>query len=362
MTPLTELFSYEIRGSHTPYKVTDDSVVNLFQQQAYSPKIKCLFTDISTFRKLFGKFLSLTRSKHTGDHNLCSESLKVEWAYTCRQIFPNFSQLEQPLLKQATLLVYPFDEMYKPAPYRTKRRALVLRQAHCWFMYKRARLIGVSCGGFTNLLSYYSVGQGQLLTLFLFLGSKHPIHTVVTTHYKQVYLGLHSCGSQRQLLRGVNSLKASTRFWNSPLYRGGPLNHNPANNNLTDSSVAPMQGFMHYQFHQLYSLERIFVFTPLRLNLFNVSKRAKNKYSASVSAQWGVSVSQLFSAARWLEREAVELFGVQLIGMLDQRNLLLQYCETSSPLKKVYPSSGWYEVYYIPVYNTLVERFLSQSE
>ena len=54
--------------------------------------------------------------------------------------------------------------------------------------------------------------------------------------------------------------------------------------------------------------------------------------------------------------------GVQLVGMVDRRNLLLQYGETSAPLKKLYPSVGWYELYYIPVYTALVERSLSPAE
>lgn len=126
------------------------------------------------------------------------------------------------------------------------------------------------------------------------------------------------------------------------------------------SITSPIQGVIVYQFHKISSLERIFVFTPLQKKQAEV-----NSFSSELTtttSQWGVSVAQLFSCARWLEREASELFGIQLLGMVDKRNLLLQYGETSAPLKKSYPSVGWYEVYYVPIYNSLVERFISHTE
>lgn len=124
-------------------------------------------------------------------------------------------------------------------------------------------------------------------------------------------------------------------------------------NNLT-------QTFLLYHFHQISSSHRIFLFTPLTTGAHKIGQRGNNVLNKS--AQWGISISQIFSAARWLEREATELMGIQLVGMFDRRNLLLQYGETSAPLKKLYPSVGWVELYYIPVYTSLVERVLTVSE
>lgn len=126
--------------------------------------------------------------------------------------------------------------------------------------------------------------------------------------------------------------------------------------------VSSAQGFLVYQFHQISSLERIFIFTTLKSTTYWSTGDKSKKRTLDAMSPWGVSVSQLFSSARWLEREAVELFGIQLLGMFDRRNLLLQYGETSSPLKKSYPSAGWYEVYYVPTYGALVERSLTPSE
>lgn len=124
-------------------------------------------------------------------------------------------------------------------------------------------------------------------------------------------------------------------------------------NNLT-------QTFLLYHFHQISSSHRIFLFTPLTTGVHKIGQRGNNV--TNKGAQWGISISQIFSAARWLEREATELMGIQLVGMFDRRNLLLQYGETSAPLKKLYPSVGWVELYYIPVYTSLVERVLTVSE
>lgn len=45
---------------------------------------------------------------------------------------------------------------------------------------------------------------------------------------------------------------------------------------LTKASItqAPTQGFISYQFHQLHSLERIFIFTPLKLKMSSDPKSA----------------------------------------------------------------------------------------
>ena len=128
----------------------------------------------------------------------------------------------------------------------------------------------------------------------------------------------------------------------------------------SSSSILTSQGILVYQFHQINSSERIFIFTPLS-SIGGTYPSQEPNYRTNTS-QWGVSISQLFSSARWLEREASELFGIQLLGMVDRRNLLLQYGETSAPLKKSYPSVGWYEIFYLPAYNTLIERSISHTE
>lgn len=128
---------------------------------------------------------------------------------------------------------------------------------------------------------------------------------------------------------------------------------------VASTPIGATQGILVYQFRQLSSAERIFLFVPTNQSVPVFGQKSEyTKYPT----HWGISIAQLFSSARWLEREVSELFGVQLLGMVDRRNLLLQYGETSAPLKKSYPSAGWYEIYYVPTYNALIERFLTHTE
>jgi NADH:ubiquinone oxidoreductase subunit C len=67
------------------------------------------------------------------------------------------------------------------------------------------------------------------------------------------------------------------------------------------------------------------------------------------------SISELFSAANWLEREAAELHGTNFYGKKDLRNLMLQYGDTSVPFQKSSPSIGYKEFYYDSVNDVLIE-------
>ena len=67
------------------------------------------------------------------------------------------------------------------------------------------------------------------------------------------------------------------------------------------------------------------------------------------------SVTELFSAANWLEREVAELHGVYVNGKKDVRNLMLQYGDTSNPFKKLFPTIGVKEMVYDIVKDTLVQ-------
>ena len=84
-----------------------------------------------------------------------------------------------------------------------------------------------------------------------------------------------------------------------------------------------------YNFHNLFSQERLFVFT------WKSSPTSKLK-----------SIANLFSNSNWLEREASEMSGVAFEGKQDLRNLLLTYGDSSSPLQKSVPSVGFKEVFF----------------
>jgi NADH:ubiquinone oxidoreductase subunit C len=47
-----------------------------------------------------------------------------------------------------------------------------------------------------------------------------------------------------------------------------------------------------------------------------------------------VTISTLFDGSEWYERECVEMLGVDIIDLLDNRNLLLPYGYDLNPIKK----------------------------
>jgi len=58
------------------------------------------------------------------------------------------------------------------------------------------------------------------------------------------------------------------------------------------------------------------------------------------------SLSSIFPAANWFEREAYDLFGVLFSGHPDLRRLLTDYGFDGHPLRKDFPMTGFVEVRY----------------
>ncbi len=58
------------------------------------------------------------------------------------------------------------------------------------------------------------------------------------------------------------------------------------------------------------------------------------------------SLSSLYPAADWFEREAYDLFGVVFSGHPDLRRLLTDYGFDGHPLRKDFPMTGYVEVRY----------------
>ena len=97
---------------------------------------------------------------------------------------------------------------------------------------------------------------------------------------------------------------------------------------LQNHSVS--QTVVSYNFHNLFSNQRFFIFT----------------WNSTLGNSGLKSVSSLFANSSWLEREASEMSGVIFEGKEDLRNLLLTYGDSSSPLRKSVPSVGFKEIYY----------------
>ena len=93
---------------------------------------------------------------------------------------------------------------------------------------------------------------------------------------------------------------------------------------------------------------------PERLNRFdivyhflsfkhNVRIRVKTEISENSSIQ---SITQLFPAANWFEREAFDMYGIQFTDHPDLRRILTDYGFEGYPLRKDFPLSGNVEVRY----------------
>jgi len=125
-------------------------------------------------------------------------------------------------------------------------------------------------------------------------------------------------------------------------------------NKLTNlSSVGKsLASIIVYNFHLLGTQERFYIFVSNTLS--TQSLKAVSSFSVKI-----VSITELFFAANWLERELSELHGVIIKNKKDLRNLMLQYGDSSSPFQKSFPSIGLKEMYYNPIKDTIVQSPLS---
>ena len=93
---------------------------------------------------------------------------------------------------------------------------------------------------------------------------------------------------------------------------------------------------------------------PERLNRFdivyhflsfkhNVRIRVKTEISENRAIQ---SITQLFPAANWFEREAFDMYGIQFTDHPDLRRILTDYGFEGYPLRKDFPLTGNVEVRY----------------
>jgi NADH:ubiquinone oxidoreductase subunit C len=128
----------------------------------------------------------------------------------------------------------------------------------------------------------------------------------------------------------------------------------PISNAQTITNMSPVATRTHndqtvviYNFHSFHTQNRLYLFSQ---NLVSpVHSRFLNLNSLLDS------ITELFSAANWLEREVAELHGVYVSGKKDVRNLMLQYGDSSNPFKKLFPTIGVKEMVYDIVKDTLVQ-------
>jgi NADH:ubiquinone oxidoreductase subunit C len=97
-----------------------------------------------------------------------------------------------------------------------------------------------------------------------------------------------------------------------------------------------------YNYLSVFSQARLFLISP-----------------SSTTSRTPLSLAELFLNANWLEREAAEMTGSNFYGKKDSRNLLLCYGDSSSPIKKAFPSIGLREIYYDSPSDTLIQNPVS---
>jgi len=104
-----------------------------------------------------------------------------------------------------------------------------------------------------------------------------------------------------------------------------------------------------YNFHVLNTQDRFFLFFSPNSILIQNDKPLSLNTTLS-------SITELFFAANWLEREVSELHAITFNGKKDIRNLMLQYGDSTAPFQKSFPSIGVKELFYNPVKDTLVQN------
>lgn len=109
-----------------------------------------------------------------------------------------------------------------------------------------------------------------------------------------------------------------------------------------------------YNFHLLNFNTKIFLFSKISYKSYCNSPFFNKSNNLSLP-----SISELFFAANWLEREVLELNGVFFSGKKDVRNLMLQYGDSSSPFQKFFPTIGLKEMYYNPMKDTIIQNPIS---
>lgn len=140
----------------------------------------------------------------------------------------------------------------------------------------------------------------------------------------------------------LSSLFHSTQLLDIFVYEL-PLNKNT----ISDKGLKrENNGSLVYNFHHVHNNQRFFIFVKIS------EMRQLNKIKIK-------SVTELFLNANWLERESSELNGIFFLGKKDTRNLLLQYGDTSSPMKKTFPVIGLREIFYDSVSDSLIQTQVS---
>ncbi|MDB2390047.1 NADH-quinone oxidoreductase subunit C [Alphaproteobacteria bacterium] len=124
-----------------------------------------------------------------------------------------------------------------------------------------------------------------------------------------------------------------------------------SSNNIT-AVLTKLRDDNHAAFNQLSDLTAVdYPERPVRFEmvyqLLSITNNMRLRILAGVSEGQSVpSVTGVFSAANWAEREAWDMFGIFFAGHPDLRRLLTDYGFEGHPLRKDFPLTGHVEVRY----------------
>lgn len=74
------------------------------------------------------------------------------------------------------------------------------------------------------------------------------------------------------------------------------------------------------------------------------------------------SLSKIFSSSLWLEREIWDMFGIFFAGNPDLRRILTNYGFEGFPLRKDFPVTGYKQIFYNEVTQSLIEEHLELTQ
>lgn len=93
-----------------------------------------------------------------------------------------------------------------------------------------------------------------------------------------------------------------------------------------------------------FELTYSFIFETYRI--FLKTKISSNKYI--------LSLSNVFASANWLEREVWDMFGIKFLLHPDLRRILTDYGFKGYPLRKDFPLTGYYEIQYDDISQSII--------
>jgi NADH:ubiquinone oxidoreductase subunit C len=85
----------------------------------------------------------------------------------------------------------------------------------------------------------------------------------------------------------------------------------------------------------------------LSYNFYSILYNVRILLSTYVDDVAGIfSLTRVFPASNWMEREIYDLFGIRFRSHPDMRRILTDYGFSGNPLRKDYPLTGYIEVHY----------------